>query len=200
MTEPTELRFRSPGWKFYGQGLAWSALTVAVSAWGWIGVALVPGDWIGILSKLGGVILGLSGTVMTLFIWGISIGGTIWTWHRWRQLRPPAVVIDDSGIRYLARRRPVFVPWPDVERLVLHRTIRRRRVISSVALYLIPDAALLRDGPIAIPPRRSLNVSTFETLTVPEDVAVRFLEETAGSRLEVEVDDRRDPADDLSSY
>lgn len=190
----SELRFRTPGTRFYAQGLSLSAVGFALIAWGAIVVAFDPWNWAGPIILLGGVYVGVLGVVLTLLVWFIYVWGTITTWRHFRQLRPPAVVMDASGVRYLAPRRPVFVPWPDVERVGLRRIIFRNRVVTKVFLRLTPDAGLLRDGTVAVPASRSVNVGLLSELEVPEDIAMRFLEETVGSRLEVTIDDRRKPA------
>jgi hypothetical protein len=51
----------------------------------------------------------------------------------------------------------------------------------------------MRDGAITVPASRYLNVGLLSELAVPENVAARFLSETAGSRLEITEVDRRDP-------
>lgn len=191
----SELRFRSPGLKFYVQGLGWSALGFALIAWGAVVVAFDPWNWKGAVFILGGICTAGLGVVFTLLIWFIYASGTIMTWRQWRQLRPPAVVIDAAGIRYLAPRRPVSIPWPDVEKVGMRRIIFRGRVISQVFIRLRPAAALLGDA-IAIPADGKVRVGRLSDLTVPEDTAVRFLEESSGSRLEITIDDRRTPADD----
>lgn len=191
----SELRFPSPALKFYVEGLGWSALGLALIAWGAVVVAFDPWNWTGAVFILGGTFTAALGVVFTVLIWFIFVLGTVTAWRRWRQLRPPAVVIDATGIRYLPYRGPVLVPWPDVEQLGLRRSIFRNRVVTKVFIRLSPGAALLRDGAMTVPASRSLNVGLLSDLAVPEDIAVQFLGETAGSRLRVTEIDRRTPVD-----
>lgn len=189
-----ELRFRTPGLAFYAQGIALSALGIALMVGGVVIVVIDPWNLIGDIYILSGVFLGLVGVAFTLLVWFLYVWGTISTWRLWRQFRPPAVVIDASGVRYLAARRAVLVPWPDIEKLGLERTVFRNRVVTRVLLRLAPGAALLRDGAITVPASHSLNVGTMSRLAVPEDIALRFLAATAGPRLEITEVDRRNPA------
>jgi len=67
---PSELRFKDPGWSFYGGGLAWSLLPAGVSALIWGGEALTfwggPEFKLGILGELRGVFLGLLSAFVAL--------------------------------------------------------------------------------------------------------------------------------------
>jgi hypothetical protein len=187
----SELRFRAPGLRFYAQGLTVCAFGIAAIAWGVAIVVVNPWNWIGVISTLGGVILGVAGVVLCLLVWFIYVWGTVTTWRRWRQLRPPAVVIDASGIRYLAARRPVLVPWPDIEQVGLRRTVFRNRVVAKVFLRLASGAGLVKRDVITVPASRSLNVGLLSDADVPQDLAMRFLAEMAGPRLEITEVDRR---------
>jgi hypothetical protein len=188
----SELRFRTHGLRFYAQGIAWSAFGIALIVGSVAVVVFAPRNLVGGIDILSGVFFGVVGVAFTLLIWFLYVLGLITAWRQWRQLRPPAVVIDASGIRYLAARRPVLVPWTDVQQVGMRRTNYRTRVATKIFMRLTPGAALLRDGTITVPASRYLNVGRLSELAVPEDIAVRFLSETAGSRLEITEVDRWD--------
>ncbi|MBO0804075.1 MAG: hypothetical protein J2P25_13500 [Nocardiopsaceae bacterium] len=193
--EVSELRFRPPGWKAYLNGIELSAIGLAVIAWGAAVVAWNPWSWRGAILFLSGIGVGAMGAAFTLLTWFIIAFGMVTSWRRWRRLRPPVKIVDASGIHYLSPRRPVFVPWSDVEQVILRRNIFPKRVISSVFIRFAPGAALLRDGTFRVPADHSLSIGPLAAVSVPEDVAVRFLEEIAGPRLEVETEDRRKTVD-----
>jgi hypothetical protein len=192
----SELRFRSPGLSFYSGNLGISVLGLALVVFGLFDLAVDPWNWGGALFILGGVFVTLLGAALALFVWFTLILGTVSSWRQWRQFRPPAVVIDDSGVRYLASRGPVLIPWLDIEQICLDRTILRASVVTKVSLRLAPHAALLHDGKRALHPDRYLNIGLAADLSVPESVAVGFLAQTAGSRLEITEEDRRPILDD----
>lgn len=187
----TELRFSSPGWKFYSQGLTVSALGIVLVVWGVVIIAVDPWNWVGVISMLGGGMSAAAGLALLLFVWFIYVYGIFTSWRKWRQFRPPTVAVDADGVRYQAPRRPVTVPWADIEQVMVDRIIFPRRVVTKVALRLTPGAALIRDGVIQVPASRYLNVGLMSDLDVPEDVAQEFLSDTAGPRLEIKEDDRR---------
>jgi hypothetical protein len=190
----SEVRFQTPGRAFYTQGIALSALGIALIACGVVIVAIEPWNLVHAIYIVSGIFVGLVGVGFTLLVWFLYAWGAISTWWLWRQFRPPAVVIDASGVRYLAARRPVLVPWPDIEKVGLERSVFRHRVVTKVLLRLAPGAALLRDHAIPVPASRSLNVGTMSRIAVPEDTALRFLAATAKTRLEITEVDRRTPA------
>jgi hypothetical protein len=187
---PAELRFRSPGWNLYGGALVLAALVGGFTVFVWVAEALAT--WggaryrVGIFYQLRGVYVGLACTVVALLFCGLLIYGTASTWRRWRRLRPPATVLDADGVRFEARRRPLAVSWPDVERLVLMRNTYQARLSSEqLSLHLAATSALVREGRPQIPASRRLFVGELRDASAPGEVAVRFLERTAGSRLEV---------------
>jgi hypothetical protein len=192
----SEVRFASPGRTFYVQGLAFTALGVGLIAFGLLFVVIEPRNLTHAVYIASAVFVVLAGAALTLLVWFIFIGGAISTWQRWRQFRPPAVVVDAAGVRYLAPRRPAVVPWPDIEKVSLNRTVFRNRVVTRVVLLLDPGAALLRDSAIPVPASRFLGVGTMATADVPVGTALRFLAALAGDRLEVTEVDRRKPAAD----
>lgn len=180
-----ELYFPVPGRKSFAQGLSLSVIGIGFLAWGVAGMAVTPWSWAGIIPLLGGVLAVGVGLGVILLVWFTFIYGTITIWRRWRQFRPPAVTIDATGVRYLATHRPALIPWPDIEQVHLTRTIFPKRNVTKASLRLAPGAALLREGPVNVPATRYLNIGMMADLDVPEDTAVRFLEDTAGTRLQV---------------
>jgi hypothetical protein len=193
----SELRFRAPGLNFYVGGFGISVLGLVLVAVGVIDVVFDPWNWAGVIYLLGGIWTTVLGAGLTLLVWFLFIWGTITNWQRWGQFRLPAVVIDDAGVRYLVARGPVLIPWLDIEQICLDRTIiRDNRIVTKVSLRLAPDAALLRDGVHTVNSNRYLNIGTASNLSVRENVAVRFLAEHVGSRLEITEVDRRPVTDD----
>lgn len=187
----TELRFPSPGLKIYVQGLGLSLFGIVLAAWGVVIILVDPWDWVGVMSMLGGGVIAGAGILLLLFVWFLYISGTISAWRNWRQLRRPTVVVNAEGAHYQAPRRPVFIPWPDVEEVVVKRAIFPKQVVTKVYLRLTPQAALLRDGLIRVPSSRDLSIGTISDPDVSEERAVRFLEELAGPRLQLTETDRR---------
>jgi hypothetical protein len=187
----SELRFPAPSRRVYGQGVGWTVLGVLLLVWGIVVIAANPLNWAGAVFVIGGVFVGCLGLLVILLVWAIFALGTAAAWRNFRQLRPPDVVVDDFGVRYLASRRPVAIPWGDIERVGVERVIFPDRTISQVSVRLAPGAALLHDGRFTVPSDRALKVGLLAELAVPEDTAMRFLEEKAERRLEIKVDDRR---------
>lgn len=187
----TELRFPSPGWKFYGQGITLSVFGVVLAAWGIVTIAVDPWNWVGVISMLGGGISVVAGAGILLLVWFLYVYGVITSWRDWRQFRPPTVIINSSGAHYRAPRRPVVVEWADIEQVRVNRTIFPKKNVTKVSLQLMPGAALIREGRVRVPASRYLNVGLLSDLTVPEEQAMTFLEETAGTQLELSETDRR---------
>lgn len=192
----SELYFSATGREFYARGIAVTLIGVGFLACGLAGVVFIPWTWSNALPLAGGAFCVVLGGAFLLFAWLAVVYGTITVWRRWRQFRQPAAIINGSGVRYLAIRRPVQIPWPDIEEINWDRTILSRSVVTKVDLRLVPDAAVLHDGPVKVPATRYLNVGMMSDLDVPEDTAVRFLAETAGPRLQITETDRRTPAED----
>lgn len=195
----SKLYFRSPGWKFYGQGVTLSAGGLGLTAFCVFALVVDPWNWVGVMAMAGSIFGIVAGVGLLLLTWFIFIYGTIRAWHNWRQLRPPVVTIDATGVYYHASR-PAMVPWADIEQVCLHRTIFPKTVISKIYLRLTPDAALIRDGKVSVPGNRNFNVGLVSELDVPEEAAVRFLTETTGAPLEIEETDNRPSAEDTGRY
>ena len=189
---PTELRFNTPGWKYYGKDAAWLALLGGFSVFVWAAEAVAqwggPQYRVGIFYQLRGLYIGLITTAITVFASVLIVGTVIRTWRRWRQLRPPAVIIDTAGVRFAARRRPIAIPWHDVEELELRRDKLRTRIISYVWLRLTPNASVLNGSPRD--KDRNYNVGGFDRISVPDQIAMEILRRIAGPRLEIEEHDR----------
>lgn len=180
-----ELYFRAPGWRFYAQGITVSALGLVLLAWGAAGLAFDSLDWVGAIPLLGGVLMVVTGAGLILLVLFIFVYGMLAAWRDWRQLRPPAVVINAAGARFEAPRRPALIPWPDIEEVHLKRTIFPKRVVTKVSLRLTSGAASLRHGLVNVSPTRYLNVGLMSDLDVPEDIAVDYLADVAGTRLQI---------------
>jgi hypothetical protein len=189
----SELRFRSPGWAFYRQGLGLAVIDLFIVAMVVIEVVNYPRSWTGPVVV---AVLGLLCMSVFMFTWFVLMWEANKTWRQWRQFRPPAVLIDDAGVRYLAARGPVLIPWADIEEILVKRTLRRAEVVTKVSLRLAPGAVLLMpDGVKTGPVNRNLNIGRAADMSVSESVALDFLSETAGSRVRVTEDFRRTSAD-----
>lgn len=188
-----ELRFPAPGARFYVSGISLSIIGLALIAWGVVILAFDPWNWPEAIFLLGGIFVAVLGAVFCSFVWFTLAWGTFTTWRNWRQLRAPSVIIDATGVRYLASRRPTAIPWSDIEQLGVRRSIFRNHVVTKIFLRLMPSATLLRDGIVPANANRYLNIGLASDLPVPEETAVRFLQETAGSRLKVTEVNRRTP-------
>jgi hypothetical protein len=199
-TWTTELRFEASGWRTYagilkviGVGLIFVLLGGFCIAWNLPSGGNISLVVVGAIDAfLGLLVIGLA-----LFLVGAT---TILACVKWRQLRLPAVLVDASGVHYLAPRRPLSIPWSDIEQVGLHRTVYRsrsrsrsynRRVDTGLFVRLRPDSTALDDSPLPLPADRVLRLGDLSKLPVPEDFAVRFLEKTTGSPVEVTVTDRR---------
>jgi hypothetical protein len=203
---PAELRFKSPGWNFYGGTvlLLWIVgVVLATFYWGLEALVLIEGpDYeifglnrqVGIVNQLWAVFMGAVGTFLAVGVTGLTIYGTAQTWRYWRQLRSPGAVVDHEGIRFEARRRPIMVPWSHIERLELNRSVFKAKVrtkiktstASRLRMRVSSDSALLRTGASPIPADRWLMVGSFESdVDVSYESAVDFLKRVASSRLEI---------------
>lgn len=187
----TELRFSSPGWKFYSQGITVSVFGIGLAVWGVVIVAVDPWNWVGAISMLGGAISAAAGVALLLLVWFIFIYGMIKAWRDWKQFRPPAVVVDAEGAHYQAPHRPVLVSWPEIEGVHVNRAVFPKKNVTKVSLRLIPDAVLIREGLVHVPASRYLNVGLLSDTAVPEDAALAFLAAAAGTRFELTETDRR---------
>lgn len=191
MLTVTELRFPSSGWKFYSQGITVSIVGVLVAVLGVVIIVVDPWNWVGVISMLGGGVAAGAGTIIVLLVCFMYVYGGVTNWRDWRQFHPPAVIVDHAGAHYQARRNSILVPWPDVERVKVNRTVFPKKNVTKVSLYLMPEAALIREGLVHVPASRYLNVGMLSELAVPEDAAVHFLAEIAGTKLELSETDRR---------
>lgn len=188
----TELYFRAPSRKSYAQGLGLSLIGIGCLAWGVVTLAITPWSLAGILPLAGGVFLVLLGVAFTLFVWFMFAYGMVTAWRDWRQFRVPDAVISSAGVRYLAPRRPVLVPWPDIEEVaVKHTLLSKNNVVTKVSLRLSTGAASLRDGLVHVSASRSLNVGLASDADVSESALLQFLADTAGDRLKITEVDRR---------
>lgn len=191
----SELRFPKPGLKFYSQVFVWTAIGLAIIAWGSVGPAFNAPRWSGLLYWISGVSVIIMGLVLIGLVWLIFAALTYGVWRTFRQLRPPTVLIDASGVNYLAARRPRYIPWTDIEQASLERTIFRGSVLSYVHVRLTPGAAIFDDIGYrpAISADRKVQVGRLKDLAVSEDAVLRFLEKTSGTSVEITEDDRRRP-------
>lgn len=190
----TELRFPSPSWRFHIRGLSVSILGIGFLALGLAALSFVSWKPSSFFFIAGGIFSTLLGIATIVLVWFTFIYGTAIIWIRWRQLRRPAAIIDADGIRYLAARRPTRIPWSDIEEVRLDRDLRPGTVVTKASVRVLPEAAVLRDGPVKVPGTRYLNIGLMSDLGIPEDCAVGFLEDTAGPRLKVTETDRRTPS------
>lgn len=190
----TELCFPAPGWKVYNRGFSLSLLGAGFIALGLADLSFISWRWSSFLFIAGGVFSFLLGIAILLLIWFTFTYGTINIWRRWRQLRQPTAVINATGIRFLAVRRPALVPWQDVEEVRLDRDLLPGSIVTKVSMRLMPSAELVRNGPVNVPGNRYLNIGLMSDLDIPEDVAQQFLADTAGPRLRINESDHRTPS------
>lgn len=188
----TELRFETQGWSHYGWGLIFLGVGIVFVLMGGLTAIWNPLSWGGAMYIVAGVGVAAVGLLFVVLILAIYVGGTIEAWRKWRQLRYPAVLVDASGIRYLARRRPLLIPWADVEQVGLDRTILRTGYVDArFSARLRPGSAVLNSGSVPIPADRVVRLGALSQVSAPEDVVVRFLEGAAGLPLTVTEVDRR---------
>jgi hypothetical protein len=198
---PTELRIKAPGWNFYGWTfLIWLlGVVLAVFYWGLEAVVLVYGpdyqvgglDYrVGIVNQSWAILVGGVGTLLTLSISGLAIYGAAQSWRHWRRFRLPGVVVDADGIRFEARRRPLMIPWPQVERLELKRSVFKHksttRYLSRLRVRLSPGSDVLRADASPVSTNRWLYIGHLEEhISVSYEDAIEILKRTAGLRLEL---------------
>ena len=197
----SELRFPAPGWKVYSQFFVWTAIGLVIVAWGVVVIVFNPLSWRGVIFWISGSFVAFMGLVLIALVWFIFGAGTFATWKSCRQLRPPTIVIDASGVSYLATRRPRHIPWADIEQAILKRKILRDQVLSGVYVRLVPNAAIYDDVSYrpAISADRKVRLGGLKEISLPEDAALQFLEEVSGGPVEIAIDDRRPAADDHRS-
>lgn len=189
-----ELRFPFPGWKFYIRGFGLSALGLGFLGLGLADLAFVSWKRASVLFIAGGVFALLLGLAIIVLIWFTFLYGTINIWLRWQQPRRPSVIVNADGARFLASRRPVHIPWRDVEEIHLNRSLLPGSVVTKVSMRLTPSATAVHDGPVNVPGTRYLNIGLMSDLDVPEDAAQQFFSDTVGPRLRITETDRRTPS------
>lgn len=172
MAEMHDLRFRSPVWKFWAQGIIPPLLSLVFPVPGLI--AMITLDF-----QDGFILfaLGAGAAWRCLFLFVRRIKTAMW---QWGQSYPPEVRVDATGVHYLGAR-PVLVSWSDIEQVFLTFTAASG---GKVYLRLKPDAPLLRGDMIKIR-GRELNIGLLSQTGVMEEVAIDILEETAGPLLEI---------------
>jgi hypothetical protein len=191
------------GWgrRFYWNGLLlWLFSTfVAAFYWGFELIVLTDGPdfgvgvmhrHVGIGVQLWATAFGGAGTLVALGTMVAGVIGTVQTWYFWRQLIYPKAVVDTAGIRFEAHRRPIMIPWAQIETLKLERKFRESRtkngVTSMLTVHVLPDAAVLQTVPSPIPAERWLQLGDLERdADVPYEEAIGILRRLAGPLLEV---------------
>ncbi|MCW2946184.1 MAG: hypothetical protein JWR24_2901 [Actinoallomurus sp.] len=196
---PGELRFKSPGWSFYGKTLLWSMLPAGVSVLIWGAMALSawggPEFKLGFLGELRGVVLGLLSAFLALGMWALLVYGTYKNWRIWHQSRRPGGVIGPQGIRFETRLGSITVPWANVEALVLGGTGTRRKAGHPLQLRLMPHAEMLRDGPVRVPAHRRLMLARLpDDVDLPVGDVIDVLRRLAGPCFDVRERDRTEPS------
>ena len=97
------------------------------------------------------------------------------TWWRWHQLRPPAAVIDTSGVRYRRCGQEILLPWSDIEGLIVREPSLLIR-LSGEAVRRLGGAALGAAGPrIRVPEDRTLPVGDLGQAGAPRDAILASL-------------------------
>lgn len=198
---PVELRITGWGRRFYWNAIVlWLfAAFIAAFYWGFEAIVLTDGPdfsvgvvhhHVGIITQLWATAVGGAGTLVALGVIVAVVIGSVRTWHFWRQLLYPRAVVDAAGIRFEARRRPIMIPWAQVETLDLERKISESRyktgIVSILEMRVLPDAAVLHTDPSPIPADRWLQLGNLERdADVPYDEAVDILKRLAGARLKI---------------
>jgi hypothetical protein len=198
---PAELRIAGWGWRTYwGSFVLWLAGTaVAAFYWGFEAIVLTDGPdfGVGIMRQHAGIgvqlwatAIGGVGTLLSLGTMALVAFGTVRTVYFWRQLRYPGAVIDAGGVRFTARRRPITIPWAQVEALKLERTISESRyktsIVSTLSMRVLPDAPVLHADACPIPAHRRLRLGSLERdVNATYEEAVDILRRLAGDRLEI---------------
>jgi hypothetical protein len=196
---PVELRIAGWGRRVYWNTFVLWLLAALVGGfyWGFEAIVLTDGPdfsvgvvhhHVGIVTQLWATAVGGVGTLVALGVIAAVIFGTVRTWYFWRQLRYPGAVVDAAGIRFEARRRPIMIPWTQVEALKLERTISETRaktsIVSRLWLHVLPDAAVLHTDLSPIPANRELRLGNLERdADVPYEEAVDILKLFAGPLL-----------------